>query len=193
MLWSKKPVRLLCGLALLAAWAGPVHAQPRNDGIPLTPALVMQLPFTLTPDLLRGARFVPYSVILRETLADNSPGSEEVHTYLKNPVAWQQNMIKNHQYELGLPAFRLYLANGTIIRSWNLPQNQQGINDYHRFTTPEPGYHMKSFFDPWHLFEIQTPPGVTPPVLGARFVLTGNMTGVIPGTPIRNPSPPKRR
>jgi hypothetical protein len=191
MLWSKPSIRLLCGLTLLAACAGPGLAGPPG-GARMNAAAVaamrqaivngQRLPFEIAPNLLTGARLVTAPEILRETLADNSPGSQEVHTYLRDPVAWQRNMIKNHEYELGLPQYRLYLANGTIIRSWVRPLNNTGLTRYHRFTDIEKGYTMTTASDPTHVYEIQTPPGVkaaeilptwpaTTPGWGFRFVV----------------------
>jgi hypothetical protein len=178
MLWCRPSIRLLSGLALLTACADPGLAGPPR-GLPrgalpqqaVWPQFVnlQNLPFTIAPNLLRGARLVTYPQILRETLADHGPGSEEVHTYLRDPVAWQRNMIKNHEYELGLPQFRLYLANGAIIRSWVRPVNNQGLKRYHRFTDVQRGYTMQTVFDPTHLYEIQTPPRVKPPVIVPKW------------------------
>jgi hypothetical protein len=121
---------------------------------------LQNLPFQIAPNLLQGARLVLFPEILRETLADNSPGSEEVHTYLRDPAAWQRNMVKNGSWELGLPQYRLYLANGTIIRSWLRPPNDNGLLRYHRFTDVQPGFTMSTTSDPTHIYEIQTPPGL---------------------------------
>jgi hypothetical protein len=177
MFWSKPSVRLLSGLALLAACAGPTLAGPRVPPRVSTlpnPAVRAQLenlqnalPFRISPRLLKGARLVTYPQILKETLADKSPAAQEVHTYLRDPAAWQRNMIKNHQYELGLPQLRLYLASGAIIRSWNRPLIAQGVQRYHAFTDIQPGYSRKLIWDPTHLYEIQTPPRVKPPVIVA--------------------------
>ncbi len=165
MLWSKPSVRLLSGLALLAACAGPALAgarvPPRVYAPPNPAARAPQvnlqnvLPFRISPKLLKGARLVTYPEILKETLADNSPAAQEVHTYLRNPAAWQQNMVKNHQY----------LASGAIIRAWSRPLNSSGVKRYHAFTDIVPGFKRQLLWDPTHLYEIQTPPRVKPPVI----------------------------
>lgn len=184
MLRSRSFIRLLSGIAVLAACAEPSRAGPIRGlrGYPVRyPAVrapfvnVQSLPFKIAPNLLQGARMVSFPEILKETQADKSPAAQEVHTYLRDPAAWQRNMIKNHQYELGLPEFRLYLANGTIIRSWSLPASTKGLKRFHRFTDVQPGYRMQTVFDFTHLYEIQTPPKVKPPAILPKWL------GITPG------------
>src|SRR5262249_16221621 len=124
MSWFIPSVRLLSGLALLGAFAGPAPAAPPRRPVPAPtrPAIspqfyaAMQKQFGITPDMLQGARLYTYKEILAQPLADKSPDAAEVHTYLKNPIAWQQGASKKKVWELGLPEFRLVLANGTYIR-----------------------------------------------------------------------------
>jgi hypothetical protein len=170
MSWFIPSVRLLSGLAMLGAFAGSALAAPPRRPMPaptrpgISPQFyaAMQKQFGITPDMLQGARLYTYKEILAQTLADKSPDAAEVHTYLKNPVAWQQNMRKNKAYELGLPEFRLVLANGTYIRSWRrpvLPSNWR----MHRFTDIHKGHKMFLVYTPTNLIEFQTPPGVVLP------------------------------
>src|SRR5262245_15077376 len=114
---SMPSVRLLSGLTLLAAFlspglAGPPLRAPAGQQLyPQANSAAMQARLGLTPDLLKGARLYFYPEILAQTLADRSPDAQEVHTYLRDPVAWQKNMNKAKAVELGLPEFRLVLAN----------------------------------------------------------------------------------
>jgi hypothetical protein len=186
MFRSLPPVRLLCGLTLLIAFAEPgLAAGPRRMPAPTRPAvnsqltlLALQQQLGLPANLLAGARLYLYPEILKQTLADHSPDAAEVHTYLRDPVTWQKNMKKIKAYELGLPEFRLVLANGTFIRGWSRPTLPAGWR-YHRFTDIEKGHTMMTLFTPTYLYEVQTPKGVAVPgIFGlAQQAGTGRMAG----------------
>jgi hypothetical protein len=155
-------VWLLSALALVLGAGGPSHAQTSRSGgkRPLAFSVAsLQAELGLAPGLFKNARFYSYQQIRAQTLADHSPGSEEVHTYLSNPVQWQKNMMQNKSYELGLPQSRIILADGSIIRTYVRPKLPQGWS-YHLFTdAPPKGFVVLTIYDPTHLYEIQTPPG----------------------------------
>jgi hypothetical protein len=132
-------------------------------------------PLGLTQDLLVGARLYTFPEILKQTLADRSPDAAEVHTYLRDPVAWQRNMSKNKAYELGLPEFRLVLANGTFIRGWRLPTGVPAGWRYHRFTDFEKGHTMYTLYSLTYLYEVQVTPGVALPGLFGIAQRTGGL------------------
>lgn len=160
-------IGLSSALALVLGSGGLGHAQTASRG-KRTLALITapsQAQLNLPPSLFKNAKFYSYQQILAQTLADRSPDAAEVHTYLSNPVQWQKNMIKNKQYELGLPQSRVILADGTIIRTYARPEIPQGWR-YHLFTDPPPkNFVQLMIYEPGLLYQIQTPPGS--PVLQA--------------------------
>jgi hypothetical protein len=152
-------VWLLAALFVLGS-GGLSYAQTNSGKRPkaFSPAL-LQTEFGLTPGLFQNAKFYSYQQILAQTLADNSPGAAEVHSYLKNPVQWQKNLMKSHAYELGLPRSRVILADGSIIRTYVRPQIPKSWS-YHLFSDPAPkGFTELTLYDPTHLYIIQAPPG----------------------------------
>ena len=161
MVTVRRAIGLLSVLALVLGPGSVGQAQTfRNYNQLLAAAQVsFQARFGLPPSLFQNARYYSYPQILAQTLADKSPDAAEVHTFLRNPIQWQMNMVKTKTYELGLPQSRIVLADGTIIRTYWRPQLPQGWR-YHLFTDPPPrGFFMFTIYDANHLYEIQTPPG----------------------------------
>jgi hypothetical protein len=165
MAMYRRTVGLLSVLALALGPGGVGQAQTFRNYSQVLAATqaaartAFQARFGLPPSLFQNARYYSYQQILAQTLADNSPDAAEVHTYLRNPVQWQRNMVQNKAYELGLPQWRIILADGTIIRTYLRPPLPQGWR-YHLFTDPPPkGFFQFWIYDPTHLYQIQTPPG----------------------------------